>query len=241
MVIRQPEGVSVQSDPHTGSPRRRALARPSTVAIGASIAVHAVIAVYLYNAAFHIPLPAPADASTIVEGGILRILKPEPAQRDRPKTPPNRLHPPAHTDATTTDKFPVDPPKDRLIGDPPATNPLSTGKELQPFMLIDPPKPRRISDPDWLSKPDARAMSAQFPARPLRMGVSGAATISCVVSASGSLGQCTVVKESPSEFGFGAAALKLAKYFRMRPRTEDSEPVNGAVVQIPIKFQVAGG
>jgi protein TonB len=38
--------------------------------------------------------------------------------------------------------------------------------------------------------------------------------------------------------GFGAAAIKLSAYFKMSPRTEDGQAVDGGAVQIPIRFSL---
>ena len=38
--------------------------------------------------------------------------------------------------------------------------------------------------------------------------------------------------------GFGAAAKHLAPYFRMKPKTVDGQPVEGAQVTIPIRFSM---
>ena len=55
-------------------------------------------------------------------------------------------------------------------------------------------------------------------------------------AANGQLTGCTVSGETPTGYGFAAAALKASRIFRMTPRTEDGEPVEGGVVHIPMRF-----
>jgi protein TonB len=92
-----------------------------------------------------------------------------------------------------------------------------------------------ILNPDWIGKPTAAQANNAFPARAIRMGVSGRAELVCTVQVTGSVAGCTVASETGS-YGFGAAALSLAPYFRMKPRTVDGEPVEGAKVRIPVDF-----
>jgi protein TonB len=100
------------------------------------------------------------------------------------------------------------------------------------------PKPTIVSNPDWLRKPDADDMARYYPDRAQRMAVSGHATITCTVNANGTVGDCSIISETPSDQGFGDAALHLSKLFKMKPQTRDGVPTAGGKVTIPIGFQI---
>ena len=61
----------------------------------------------------------------------------------------------------------------------------------------------------------------------------------CKVNATGELFDCTVASEAPVGLGFGAAALKRAPLFKMKPVSIDGNPVSGASVEVPIIFRVS--
>lgn len=99
-----------------------------------------------------------------------------------------------------------------------------------------PPRPTVITNPDWLHRPSGEDVAQYYPDRAQRMGVNGTATIGCTVTESGGLSDCSVEGEDPGGQEFGAAALKMAHLFKMRPQTKDGAPVGGARITIPIRF-----
>lgn len=98
-----------------------------------------------------------------------------------------------------------------------------------------------ITNADWLRKPTSEDMARYYPERATRMNIEGRATLSCTVNARGTLDACSVSAEEPSEAGFGDAAIKLSKLFKMRPMTKDGAPVDGGKINIPIRFQLPKG
>jgi len=98
-----------------------------------------------------------------------------------------------------------------------------------------------LTNPDWIRRPSGELFNQLFPQKAIRYRVNGRAEIGCTVAATGFLEACEVIDESPAEFGFGAAALKMAGSFQMRPMTRNGVPVTGAQVHIPIVFAIRHG
>lgn len=99
-----------------------------------------------------------------------------------------------------------------------------------------PSGPAAITQPDWLRRPSGDDLARFFPREAMRKGQSGRAVISCSVTATGALANCSVVAEDPPGAGFGAAAVAMASKFEMRPMTRNGQPVAGGAVRIPINF-----
>lgn len=97
--------------------------------------------------------------------------------------------------------------------------------------VVDP-----VLRPDWTSKPTAEDVGRAFPASALKDGLSGLATITCIVTAEGALTGCEASVQQPEGQGFGEAAIKLSRRFRLRALDADGRPTVGRPIRIPIRW-----
>ena len=102
------------------------------------------------------------------------------------------------------------------------------------------PQPRTVTAPDWTQKPVGADVARVYPKAAEQDRVGGSAVIACRFGDDLRLHGCKVVRESPPQDGFGAAALALAPLFQAKPLDKTGAAVAGAAIRIPIRFLPPG-
>jgi TonB family protein len=93
-----------------------------------------------------------------------------------------------------------------------------------------------ITNPIWVQAPDRSDWAKAYPTAAAAAGVAGEVQLRCTATVAGSLDGCQVVHETPSAYGFGAAALSLTSQMQLKPTDAAGESVAGRNLIVPVKF-----
>jgi protein TonB len=96
--------------------------------------------------------------------------------------------------------------------------------DAAPEIMATPPPVVEVTSPIWLARP--RHPERRYPPAAFAAGIAGEVLLDCAVAVDGKL-DCTIVSESPPDWGFGDAALALAGEHIMAPPTQNGAPARG--------------
>lgn len=82
----------------------------------------------------------------------------------------------------------------------------------------------------------AREARRYYPWTALERGVSGQAVIDCLVDVRGRL-DCATTHEAPLSAGFGDAAIRMTREFRVAPQTRDGQSTAGGRARFCFGFE----
>jgi periplasmic protein TonB len=91
-----------------------------------------------------------------------------------------------------------------------------------------------LTRPLWDRRPTLKDVQRVYPLTAHPDRVAGSAAIWCEVNDRGALVACTVEQESGE--GFGEAALRLSRFFRMRTTDGEGASVVGRRIRVPFRL-----
>lgn len=189
------------------------------------------------------PLPAAPSASAV--GGPTELE--ESAFDAAPRAPASRATAAAReTIARDDPRNAAAAPRFEPLGPQPAAPSVSlmpqpVAPAPQQMAALSTPAPAPIARRGvvvWQTRASAAQFSAVYPQNARRADVSGRVQLSCVIQADYSAA-CAVASESPAGYGFGQAALRVARSYRARPTLDDGTPSPGSDARLNISFQAA--
>lgn len=240
MMMNHAGGPGLVSPLDYGETPRWKLTPTTLTAVAIVLAAHVGVGIALYYQRFELPVSAPSEPDSTIKLEFYKRPPPEPEVAPEPPAPNPPIHRPLATVPTTETLTVVIPDIPTQATGPaitltkPITNPTTEGTGTTPAEV--PAGPPTITNPDWVRKPTGEALMRAYPERAITANVTGSATLSCSVRVNGSLTDCQVVSETPGGYGFGRAATRLSRDFRMSPRTVDGQAIGGARVTVGIRF-----
>lgn len=97
---------------------------------------------------------------------------------------------------------------------------------------------RTVKKTEWVASPSAELAARYYPDRAQRMEVSGRAIVDCGVAGDGKFQDCRVISESPTDYGFGDSAIKLARFMQVAPLSKKDIRKGRTRRIIPVVFSV---
>lgn len=97
-----------------------------------------------------------------------------------------------------------------------------------------------VTMPGWRVRPTSETTARFYPERAQRAGVAGSALVVCAIDLGGSAHDCTVISETPPDYGFGAAVASVLESSQFWPAEINGTPVPDFRIRVPLLFKMPG-
>jgi len=199
-----------------------------------AVVLHLLLIFYLFHQTFAPPLadPIPSEEPTLVS--IERLVKPTPPA----PPPPNQVL--LHNSVTpplNQPTVPADPNSEKASGTissaPPVISDTGGGTGVG---ATSPSAPTYVTA-RWTHFPDGDALSAFYPPRAADNEIEGTSTVECTVLDTGGRVSCHAIAETPGNYGFGAATVKMVEA-KGRVDTSQGDVKPGSVLRTTVRWQL---
>ena len=243
MMIRAAGGPGLISPLDYGERKGFRLNRNTWIAIGVVTLAHIGVGAAIYYQRFEAPAQPESPPGNPIDVTMMTRPQPpvvDPIDEPRPVPPNLPVHISPMPVPTTIETIAAIPGPRTESNTFTIATPVPVPTLDAAPVPVDPPRPPAvITRPRWASQPSAAQMERAFPRRALTDGIPGTASLNCLVSAAGTLSNCSVASETPRGQGFGRAASSLTPFFRMSPGTVDGQAIDGARVAFTVRFAVS--
>jgi periplasmic protein TonB len=241
MMINTADGLGMASPIDFHERSRPRSSKTTLIATGVVVAAHIGLGAAIYYQRFETPLlPAPPRERAIE----VFNYRPKPPESVKPSETPPAPNP--RLNDTPRPLTPTD-----TIAATPTDAPSTTSTTLTFHTEVPDSTPDRraepgptptpptaiIRNPTWSRQPSGDQMMRAYPQRGIAAGVTGSASLNCLVLPTGAVTDCNVTSETPGGYGFGRAAEGLSRYFRINPRTVNGA-AEGSRVNINLRFSL---
>lgn len=138
-----------------------------------------------------------------------------------------------------TESAALPPPTQRRPASPPASDPAPATGAANISSTPSTGNGELLTGVTWTSRPDGNDVMRYYPQRAQEREQQGRVQMLCQIQEGGSI-TCLVDSEDPAGWGFGEAALRVARHYRAAPTTDTGESTAGKTTRVVIRFRLAG-
>ncbi|ESQ82700.1 hypothetical protein AEAC466_16300 [Asticcacaulis sp. AC466] len=199
-----------------------------------AVLLHLALLYYFFSQTFSLMPVETVPEGPIYTVEILPMPKPPTPTQQQPPASRVVIHDPVKAPPTTVETLPVQPSTDAKVESGPVSPPtlqptITGGTDVKPV-----PAPA-VVHARWTRFPDAAALSDYYPEKAAMAEVEGTAIVECTVLDKAGRVACTPLSETPGNYGFGKATVRMVQE-KGRVDTTQGDIAVGAKLRASIKW-----